>query len=518
MPGKRSVQLYLKTNAQNITVSDTGGVQRPGWTRFGLFGRGVGSILSDNINQGRPRSLTFPTVRIGDSADGQLVVFNAGQCQMRISNKQLNIASGDVDEFSIVGTPSRSIDPVTGDALIAPGSTDTIKVRFKPHQLGSRRAGMRLLTNDSTLFLNGITERGVYYADLYGTGKADLYASDVDFGTALIGGTGVDQVRRNVHLKNTLNGPIIITKIILEGVDSADYTKGTNPSWPKLPIFLNGGEELDLGVVFGPSTGQPGARKGTLKMITANGDTIISHLTGVAGTRTIAVNPTTVNFAVSAGKFFRRTITITNTGTMPLTIKNLTISPAGTDFTMSPLARMVLDPGQTEYVEVTYMPQPGNTGATAQLTVNSNSSTGAAAVTLNGVAFKAHQIDVDPSQTVNGGLKGDAGTIGQLGANDELSLSGVAGEEVAGGMRLWQSVPNPARDQVEIRYSLVKGMNVTLELYDATGRLVRVLESGDRGMGEQRVVVDVRDLASGVYHYRLTANGTSISKTMTVAR
>jgi hypothetical protein len=516
LPGKRSAQLYIKTDALNLAATDTGGVLQQGWLRVGLFARGVGSILSDNSSQGRPHALIFPTVRIGDSADANLIIANSGQCPLRISRKMLDVVTGDVNEFTIVGMPSKTIDPVTNDALIPSGTSDTVKVRFKPLQLGSRRASIRLLTNDSTMYVPGITERGVYYADLFGSGKADLYANDVDFGSALIGGTGVDLVHKGVRLKNTQNGPIIITKVFLDGTDVADFTQETTPQWPKAPIFLNGGDEIDLGIVFGPATGQPGARTATLKMITANNDTIVSHLSGIAGTRTIVVNPTSVNFAVSSGKFFRRTVTITNTGTLPLTIKDATIAPAGTQFSMSPLARKVLDPGQTEYIEITFAPNGGNS-ETAQLTINSNASNGAGAVTLNGVAYKAHGVINDPSQTVYGGNNGDAGTIGML-DGDNLSLSGVAGEDAVNGMRLWQSVPNPARDEVEIRYSLAKGADVSLELYDATGRLVKVLDGGMRGVGEQRVVVDVRDLASGVYHYRLTANGTSLSKSMTIAR
>jgi hypothetical protein len=517
-PGKRSVQLYIKTDAQNIAVADTGGIMRQGWMRFGLFGRGVGSILSDNLTQGRPHAVTFPTTRIGESSDGKLIVFNAGQCQMRISRKSLDVVNGDVDEFSIVGLPSHSIDQVTGDALIAPGATDTLLVRFTPHQLGSRRASVRLVTNDSTVIVPGITERGSYYADLFGTGKADLYANDVDFGTALIGGAGSDLIHRNVHLKNTLNGPIIITKVLFEGTDIAEFTKETTPLWPKLPIFLNGGDELDLGVIFGPvAGGQVGSRSATLKMITANGDAIISHLTGIAGTRTVTVTPTSINFGtVTAGKLLRRTITITSTGTMPLTLQGLLMSP-GSNFTMGSLPRLVLAPGQTEYLEVTYAPQSSGS-ETATLTVGSNSTGGPVQVSLAATAVKTKRVDVDPSQTALGGTNDNVGTAGRPGSVEQLNLSGVTGEEVAAGMRLWQSVPNPARDQVEIRYSIAKGADVALELYDAAGRLVKVLDAGMHGAGEQRVMVDVRELASGVYHYRLTANGVSVSKTMTVAR
>ena len=84
------------------------------------------------------------------------------------------------------------------------------------------------------------------------------------------------------------------------------------------------------------------------------------------------------------------------------------------------------------------------------------------------------------------------------------------------GLKLWQSVPNPSRDRAEIRYSLAKAMDVRLELYDGAGRLVKVLDAGMRQAGEQSVVVDVHELASGLYHYRLTSPSGTVSRTMTV--
>ena len=100
----------------------------------------------------------------------------------------------------------------------------------------------------------------------------------------------------------------------------------------------------------------------------------------------------------------------------------------------------------------------------------------------------------------------------------QMSVSGVAGEVTAGGVALRQSVPNPSRDVAEISYTLPTRGEVTLALYDGNGRLVRVLEQGMREAGEQRVMVRVSDLSSGVYHYRLTAAGHTLAQTMTVVR
>jgi hypothetical protein len=99
-----------------------------------------------------------------------------------------------------------------------------------------------------------------------------------------------------------------------------------------------------------------------------------------------------------------------------------------------------------------------------------------------------------------------------------MSISGVDAAELLNGMALHQSVPNPARDMVEIGYRLTKGGEMELGLYDAQGRLVRMLEAGQRNAGEGVVRVSVADLPSGVYHYRLTSEGRSVSRMLRIVR
>ncbi len=100
----------------------------------------------------------------------------------------------------------------------------------------------------------------------------------------------------------------------------------------------------------------------------------------------------------------------------------------------------------------------------------------------------------------------------------DLSVSGV-GTSVSGyGMTLGQSVPNPAQHEVEIRYALVNGGSVDLSLYDEQGRLVRLLDAGERGSGAQVVRVDVSDLSSGRYFYRLRVDGKALSRWLQVVR
>jgi hypothetical protein len=76
------------------------------------------------------------------------------------------------------------------------------------------------------------------------------------------------------------------------------------------------------------------------------------------------------------------------------------------------------------------------------------------------------------------------------------------------------AAPNPFVGRSQLRYSLPAAGLVRLELYDATGRLARVVQDGRQDMGEHVAVLDADGLAAGVYLLRL-ATGTG-AETRTV--
>ncbi len=95
---------------------------------------------------------------------------------------------------------------------------------------------------------------------------------------------------------------------------------------------------------------------------------------------------------------------------------------------------------------------------------------------------------------------------------------GIADADRQNGVGLGQSFPNPARDIVTIPFELTTGSRVVIEMHDVSGKLVRVLESGNRSAGAHRLEVNVRDLNEGVYFYTLTTDNVRLTKRMTVVR
>ncbi|MEO5930131.1 MAG: hypothetical protein ABIR47_09370, partial [Candidatus Kapaibacterium sp.] len=294
-PEKRFAQVVIRTNGQNSSGRDTNGVLTEGIINFGVYGRGVGSRLSDNLTGGLPKPIVYQTTKVGDSTKLALTFANPGQCSLRISLATLEIFSGDRNDFKIVKFPTTGIDPVTKDLVIAPNTTNSeLEILFKPTQAGSRRASLALRTNDSTVFIPGQTDRGVYYLDLFGKSPTILTASDLDLGSALIGGGPAEQPSGVVHLENTDNQPVSITQIQITGTDAADFVADPNKAWPTLPKLLLPGDRLDLGLVFAPAAGTPGPRTVVVKFTLSSGDVVTSIVTGVAGTREIVVTPLTL--------------------------------------------------------------------------------------------------------------------------------------------------------------------------------------------------------------------------------
>jgi hypothetical protein len=83
--------------------------------------------------------------------------------------------------------------------------------------------------------------------------------------------------------------------------------------------------------------------------------------------------------------------------------------------------------------------------------------------------------------------------------------------------------PNPFRDRTQISYQLPSAGNVSLRVYDATGRTVRTLASGFQKPGAYSVSWDSKDgrghlVPHGVYFYRLDTKGFRDVKKAVVTR
>lgn len=103
-----------------------------------------------------------------------------------------------------------------------------------------------------------------------------------------------------------------------------------------------------------------------------------------------------------------------------------------------------------------------------------------------------------------------------------ITTTGVSNNSsvIADGFVLYQNYPNPFNPETKISYTLSRSGNVSLKVYDATGRTVANLINNEfRGAGEFEMNFNSSHygLNSGVYFYELrTQQGSAVKKMLIV--
>ena len=100
---------------------------------------------------------------------------------------------------------------------------------------------------------------------------------------------------------------------------------------------------------------------------------------------------------------------------------------------------------------------------------------------------------------------------------------GVAGAddqnpEIADHFALYSNYPNPFNPETQIRFALPHAADVTLSVYDITGRLVTQLAQGHYDAGEHSATFDGARLPSGIYFARLTAGEFNATQKMVLLK
>ena len=101
----------------------------------------------------------------------------------------------------------------------------------------------------------------------------------------------------------------------------------------------------------------------------------------------------------------------------------------------------------------------------------------------------------------------------------DLITSGTA-EAVAEDVKLMslELFPNPASEFSAISYTLTKSGDVSLNLYDVVGRLVKVLHKGYQNSGQYKYNLDVRELANGTYFLVLSTESERYMSSLVIVR
>jgi hypothetical protein len=106
---------------------------------------------------------------------------------------------------------------------------------------------------------------------------------------------------------------------------------------------------------------------------------------------------------------------------------------------------------------------------------------------------------------------------------DERGTEPVLQESKATGFSLEKNFPNPFNPDTEIKFSLAEASQVSLNVYNILGQVVRTLVDEELPAGPHSVTWDGKngqgsDVASGVYFYRMKAGNFESTERMTLLR
>lgn len=100
----------------------------------------------------------------------------------------------------------------------------------------------------------------------------------------------------------------------------------------------------------------------------------------------------------------------------------------------------------------------------------------------------------------------------------DIATSNEPEDELTRSFELNQNYPNPFNPSTIISFDLPSSSNVVLEVFDVMGRRVAQLIDGHQPAGTHEVTFRADHLPSGVYTYRLTADGVSQTRSLTLIK
>jgi Abnormal spindle-like microcephaly-assoc'd, ASPM-SPD-2-Hydin/Protein of unknown function (DUF1573) len=311
-------------------------------------------------------TVDFGTVGVGSQGTANVVVSNAGGSDLTLSVININ---GLTFAETGVSTPK----------TIAAGQAAALSVSFRPTAAGSELGSIVISSNDPSQPAATIS--------LTGTGSAapvpqlSANTSSLTFNNVASGASATQQVT----LSNTGNGPAQISAISVAGA-------GFSVSGVSAPSTLNASQTEPLTVKFNPVT--TGPCSGTLTVVSnANGSPLKIALSGTGVQAGLSVAPSSFDFgSVVDGQTKSQAVSLTNTGSAPLTIAQVAVSGSGYS-AMGLSTPTTLAPGNSTSFNVVFSPATaGSLNGLLSISSNAPNSPASASFKGTGVAASATMI------------------------------------------------------------------------------------------------------------------------------
>ncbi|HVJ09779.1 MAG TPA: choice-of-anchor D domain-containing protein [Acidisarcina sp.] len=336
-------------------------------------------------------SLNFGSVIVNSVSTQAVTLTSTGTAPVTISGVSVT-GTG----FTVTGT--------TFPMTLNPSEPVTLQVQFQPTVAGTASGQLIVGSNSST--------GGMATVALSGTGTAvspspqtspqlSLSASSLNFGSVIVNSVSTQAVT----LTSTGTAPVTISSATLAGT-------GFTTSGLSLPVTLDPNLAVTLQIQFNPTAGGAAAGQLLIQSNSSSGSTVVVALsgTGVAALNPqLSVSASNLDFgSVPLNSVSTQSITLTSTGTSPVTISSAI--PAGAGFTLSGASfPLMLDPGQATTLWAQFTPTTMGT-ATGQLTISSNSLSSSTIV----VAFSGNGTSGSSQHVVDLRWNAPKGSLAQL--------------------------------------------------------------------------------------------------------
>jgi centrosomal CEP192-like protein/ASPM-SPD-2-Hydin domain-containing protein/HYDIN/CFA65/VesB family protein len=300
-------------------------------------------------------SISFGQAQIGAKVSRTLTLTSTGNAPL------------DVNTIAVSGA-AFSVGTLSLPATLQPNQQLTATVTFDPTTAGPDSGTLTVASNDPS---------GPATVSLGGNGtttavpQLTVSPTSVNFGNVPLNVAS----SQSVKLTSTGTAPVTISAATVTGPPFS-VTGGS------FPVTLNPNQSVTLQVQFNPSAAGAASGRLTVTSDSTTGATTNIQLGGtgtVATTPQLTVSPQSLSFGnVAVNSSTTLPVTLTSSGTAPVTISAATI--AGTSFTDTGSAfPLTLNPSQSVTLQVKFNPTTAG-GASGQLTINSNSSSGASTV------------------------------------------------------------------------------------------------------------------------------------------
>jgi len=330
-----------------------------------------------------PHALSFLALAVGSASTTQSITLtNTGGADLHFSTPLTYGAHA--NDFSITSNTCAS-------ALIANASC-AISISFAPGATGNRSAAL-IIFSDATNGSQSVTLSGVG-----AVGTAVVTPGALTFADQLINTTGATQ---NVTVTNSGGSALTVSNVTFTGNNAGDFVVATNGC----SVAVAAGASCAIGIAFHPTA--TGARTGTLQIASDASNGVQQVSLGGAGIAPAAsMAPSSLSFGnqLLGATSTSRSLTITNSGTAPLTVGAVTIGGTNPgDYLVSGnTCTSAIAVNAACAISVTFTPTATGSSA-ATLQVSTDAATGTQWIPLTGTGI-APLISVTPASNAFGNV------------------------------------------------------------------------------------------------------------------